>query len=289
MYFKHLLHKTEVFFRDKRHISLTDAKLFCTIGWVMNVNLNINIGELTNVYTFKSDKKNWANKVPRALSIVSYQVDGQYDHTFPFGVLQVKKDHVFTINPKDVYTVEQIASGESICFTFFSKVEIPTELIDCTADPRFSVLFRKLLKYKNLNHEGTYYMALSVAYEILALIAEKRDSRYYQISKNIPYIEARDYLTENFGDNSLCIKSLHEKYGVSDKYFRDRFRELFGSTPTRYLIELRLSAAARLLSSGTHSVSKVAEMVGFSDVYYFSRLFKKRFLCPPTSFKSQKE
>ena len=247
--------------------------------------MNINLQNLLSIYTYRSERKSWTSKNQRSVSVVSYQVDGHYNHTFPFGVLEVKKDCVFTINPNDPYLVERLTEGSSICFTFTSETPISTELIDCSSDPRFLILFRKLLKYKNLSDESTYYKALSVAYEILALITEKRNAGYYQESKNKPFIELRDYLAENFGDSALNLKELSEKYGFSDKYFRDRFRELFGSTPTQYLIGLRLNEAARLLGGGTHTVSEVAEQVGFSDIYYFSRLFKKRFNSSPTGFK----
>ena len=46
----------------------------------------------------------------------------------------------------------------------------------------------------------------------------------------------------------------------------------------------RLNKAKELLS--THSVSKVAEMVGISDNNYFSRIFKKRYGITPSQFRS---
>lgn len=249
--------------------------------------MNIHIDSLVSAYTFQKHQAGWSNKAPRRINIVSYQVSGQYDHTFPFGVLQAKQDCVFTINPNDAYSVEQVVPGQSICFIFTSDYPVRTEVIDCANDPRFSILFRKMLQYQNLNQQSSYYMALSVAYEILALIAEKQNMTYYQVSKNTPFLEVRDLLVNHFGDPSLDTSAFAEKYGFSSKYFRERFRELFGSTPTQYLISLRLNEAARLLSNGTHNVKQAAEAVGFSDIYYFSRLFKKRFQCPPSNYRNR--
>lgn len=248
--------------------------------------MSIHIFNLLNVYTFSNNQATWSNNSKRKLSIVSYQVEGHYDHTFLFGELKVKKDSVFTINPDDTYSVRQIIPGHSICFTFISDDPIQTELIDCTNDPRFYLLFKKIMQYKNLNRPDCYYKALSVAYEILALIEERHNADYFQISKNRPFFEVRDKLLNDFGNPSLEVSKIYEQYGFSDKYFRERFRTLFGSTPTQYLINLRLNEAARLLSSGICSVGEVAEAVGFSDIYYFSRLFKKRFLCSPGNFKN---
>lgn len=224
---------------------------------------------------------------PRRVTFVSYLLDGEYEYSFPSGKVQFKKDCLLTISPDDAFSALQIAPSRIISFMFISEQPIQSGVVDCSDDPRFSLLFRKLLQYKNLQHEGSYYMALSVVYEILALIAEKRDAQYYQLSKNLPFVEVRDYLLNNYSDPSLDTAALSAKYSFSDKYFRERFRELFGSTPTQYLIGLRLNEAARLLSSGTHNVKQAAEAVGISDIYYFSRLFKKRFLCPPSNFRNR--
>ena len=252
--------------------------------------MNIHIQNLIGIYASRWDFDPSYGKAvnpPRRVTYVQYFLDGEYDYTFPSGKICVKKDSVLTINPSDPFSALQIAPSHVIGFSFYSDIDIQSGLVDCSDDPRFSILFRKLLQYKNLNQEGPYYMALSVAYEILALIVEKRDAQYYQLSKNLPFVEMRDYLLNHFREPSLDTAALSAKYSFSDKYFRERFRELFGSTPTQYLIGLRLNEAARLLSSGTHNVKQAAEAVGISDIYYFSRLFKKRFLCPPSNFRNR--
>ena len=68
--------------------------------------------------------------------------------------LEVKKDHVFTINPSDTYLVKQISPGLSICLAFTSDTPIATELIDCSNDPRFYHLFKKILQYKTAVFSG---------------------------------------------------------------------------------------------------------------------------------------
>jgi AraC-like DNA-binding protein len=181
----------------------------------------------------------------------------------------------------------QVVPSDIIRVQFISDKPLKSSVIDCAGDPRFAALFRKLVQYQNLNQDSTYYMAMATAYEILSLIAEKQSAKYYQVSKNTPFLEVRDLLLNSFSDPSLDTAGFAERYGFSGKYFRERFRELFGSTPTQYLITLRLNEAARLLSNGTHNVKQASEAVGFSDIYYFSRLFKKRFQCPPGSYRNR--
>jgi AraC-like DNA-binding protein len=45
---------------------------------------------------------------------------------------------------------------------------------------------------------------------------------------------------------------------------------------------MRLSYAEKLLSRGRYSVLEVAEMSGFSDVKYFSRVMKREYGVPPS-------
>lgn len=63
--------------------------------------------------------------------------------------------------------------------------------------------------------------------------------------------------------------------GCSAHYLCRIFKEVTNYTPINYLIKIRLDIAIDLLKNSDYTVSEIAEMVGFSDVYYFSRLFKK--------------
>ena len=252
--------------------------------------MSIHINNLLSVSMYQQNLDASYGKAvnpPRRVAFVNYLLEGEYEYSFPVGKVQFKKDCLLAISPDDPYSALQIAPSRVISFMFISEQPIQSGVVDCNDDPRFSILFRKMLQYQNLNQQSSYYMALSVAYEILALIAEKQNMTYYQVSKNTPFLEVRDLLVNHFGDPSLDTSAFAEKYGFSSKYFRERFRELFGSTPTQYLISLRLNEAARLLSNGTHNVKQAAEAVGFSDIYYFSRLFKKRFQCPPSNYRNR--
>ena len=244
----------------------------------------LHITKILNLYMYQNEKSSWTNPAPRKVSILSYQLDGQYDHLFDFGTLKVKSNHIFNISPHDTYAVRRIEKGTSICVTFVSDPPLQTELIDCNDDPRFAILFRKLLTYRNIGIESNYYMALSIIYEIIGLIEKQKASEYLPIAMKNHFSEVHDYLLNHFYDSNLDLTAFPKKFGLSDKYFREKFRSLYGSTPTQYLISLRLNEAAKLLSEGFLSISEVAETVGIPDVYYFSRLFKKKFSVSPSQF-----
>lgn len=246
------------------------------------------IRKLTSVYVYRSDKASWSSTAPRDIHIMSYQVTGSYDHMFDFGVLHVKSNHIFNISSQDSYSVRRVEAGYAICFAFTSDQPIQTETIDCSDNPRFLMLFRKLLNYRNLNIESNYYMALSVVYEIIALMNVEKSKEYFQSSKNACFAEVREFLGNHFCDSDIDLCAIRGRYGLSEKYFREKFKKMYGLSPTQYLMSLRLNEAAKLLQEGVLGVSEVAYSSGFSDVYYFSRLFKKKFLCAPSVFAKVK-
>ena len=52
---------------------------------------------------------------------------------------------------------------------------------------------------------------------------------------------------------------------------------------------IRLQHAAQLLKQGEHTVTEIADMVGFSDAKYFREVFKKYYNVSPSKFNTKSE
>ena len=64
--------------------------------------------------------------------------------------------------------------------------------------------------------------------------------------------------------------------GISFDYMRHCFKEETGETPLEYLTKMRIRQAKRHLRQNKfYSVGEIAYLCGFSDRYYFSKIFKK--------------
>jgi AraC-like DNA-binding protein len=72
---------------------------------------------------------------------------------------------------------------------------------------------------------------------------------------------------------SLDLEDLAATHGLSTTTFRRRWSEIMGTTPARYLQELRMREACRLLVEASDPIYAVAVAVGFDDEFYFSRRF----------------
>jgi AraC-like DNA-binding protein len=94
--------------------------------------------------------------------------------------------------------------------------------------------------------------------------------------------QAMEYMNAHYME-PLTMPSLAELYGLSSKQLAYLFQKYAGMSPNAYLIEQRVNHARELLCTTACSVTEVSAYVGYSDPYYFSKLFKKRTgVCPST-------
>jgi AraC-like DNA-binding protein len=83
---------------------------------------------------------------------------------------------------------------------------------------------------------------------------------------------------------SYSIEELAELADISPSYFRNLFKRVTGLTVTQYKNRIKISKARDLILSGKCNVTEAAKTVGFNNIYYFSRLFKKITCANPSDF-----
>lgn len=81
------------------------------------------------------------------------------------------------------------------------------------------------------------------------------------------------------------LDALARVAGLSRSAFAAKFREALGDTPLGYLRTLRMQRAMRLLGDDGRSLEQVAEAVGYSDAFSFSKVFKRAVGVAPRAFR----
>lgn len=85
--------------------------------------------------------------------------------------------------------------------------------------------------------------------------------------------------------NPVRISAVAREVGISERQLERLFLAQLDMTPGAFLLDLRLSAARRMILSSTESLERIAESCGFSSLGHFSRAFKARFGEPPSHLR----
>ncbi|MEC0226475.1 response regulator transcription factor [Paenibacillus alba] len=93
------------------------------------------------------------------------------------------------------------------------------------------------------------------------------------------------YLQLNYAKD-INLEHLALKFHLTSSTFSKLVKKYYGETPLKYIIKLRIAEAKRLICENPQQeVWKIAEIVGYPDQHYFSRIFKHTTGLSPSEFK----
>jgi len=98
-------------------------------------------------------------------------------------------------------------------------------------------------------------------------------------------LEARNFMHDHKYD-TIRLKDIGQASNVSAFYLQRIFKKVFGYSPSAYLEQIRLNDAKKKLKKGL-SINEVCFAVGYSDVSYFCRRFKKNLGITPRQFQKE--
>ncbi len=97
--------------------------------------------------------------------------------------------------------------------------------------------------------------------------------------------KVKETIIERMSDEQLSVESLADDLGMSRVQLYRKVSALTGMAVNELIRKLRLQRAAQLLRQNWGPVSQVAYEVGFSNLSYFSKVFKDEFGALPSSYE----
>lgn len=92
------------------------------------------------------------------------------------------------------------------------------------------------------------------------------------------------YMREHYMDD-IDISSFSATMGFTSAYLTKIFNRYKGDTPLKYLTDIRIHEAKRLLSDTSLPIKEVGEQVGYPDQFHFSKTFRKLTGANPTAYR----
>jgi AraC-like DNA-binding protein len=147
-------------------------------------------------------------------------------------------------------------------------------------------LQQDLLKGFKLNRE--FYLSLAekivadhipVFKKLQQLSDVKSDTRKAIVRK---IILAMQYIESEAFNSSLTIADIAAHCGMSEFHFYRMFKKINHLSPYQYVMQCKLNHARTLMQQQNTTVTETAYLCGFSDIFTFSRAYKKYFGCSPS-------
>ncbi|MEF3302749.1 helix-turn-helix domain-containing protein [Paenibacillus sp. GYB003] len=153
--------------------------------------------------------------------------------------------------------------------------------------PDYSVPIRTL---KYIHHEASMkqitdaYKASAMGYQFVMELYRFRKG--YDLQKKWPDVvaEAAKLLQEQYGEID-GLDGVAARLGVTKSHLIKLFHRTVGKTPIEFLTKVRMEKAVELLRRPDLSVEAIALAVGYADVSYFVKVFRKCFGLPPGRFR----
>lgn len=96
--------------------------------------------------------------------------------------------------------------------------------------------------------------------------------------------QAVEFMKANLS-RRLTLSDIAAAANLSPSYFHTLFKQTLGTTPHRYLCNLRLSYAKSLLLNSTKSIAQIAELCGFETQSYLTYVFQKELHITPKYYR----
>lgn len=234
---------------------------------------NLKLKNIDFVIKFRSKQKRWSAK-NRLNHIIGFQSKGRGKHDFGYQEFVIGEKYIYFLNQKDNFDVEMYEDcfSYSVHFTTYEPIEDDSFSFKINNEDEIVALLDKIEKQKNLSPDADN-LASSYFYKLCSVFDELREKSCSYADKRIA--SAKEYIDVNFKEKT-CLEDAYKLCNISRRRFNELFKNSYNITPNKYVVSRKIELAKQLLKSGSLSVSEISDTCGFSDVYYFCKVFKDR-------------
>ncbi|HEX3007005.1 MAG TPA: AraC family transcriptional regulator [Bacteroidales bacterium] len=147
--------------------------------------------------------------------------------------------------------------------------------------------FYKIFNYIKSEKPGYQQICTGLVIYILGLIISLKKNENFKSSEIEKSIQkACLFIRDNLNQN-INVEGMAESLKIDYSIFRKAFKKYTGLSPIQYHLSLRMQQAAYLLTNSNQSIKEISFNLGFSSVFYFSKLFKEKMNATPSDFREK--
>lgn len=189
---------------------------------------------------------------------------------------------MFVIPPfeETFYKADNQKPWTYIWIGFTCDEPLPAELPDVIHCPEAMQIFESMKKCDSFNQGKSAYLSAKL-WELFSMLLcnQKPHTDYVQAALDCIHSE---YM------HGITIEQIADKLKLDRCYFSTLFKKKTGLSPKQYLTNYRMVMAASLLTEKNTSITVTACSVGYSDLFTFSKAFKRHFGVSPNEYIKKK-
>lgn len=233
--------------------------------------------------------KNWHENIE-----ILYVIEGEGHLQYDSVAYEIKEGDIVIINSFAIHSITAenfIRYHVLIPFTdFFKSIGLNLPAFAYTPIIRDSILKEKFDAFLSAYHSTEDLKAAKVHLSLIDLLtyiteyhcedADKSSVKKLDLSIRL----ALSHILSHY-DDKITAETISEIAGFSKFHFLREFKKATGFTFSEYLMDVRLSAARKMLVESNVSIKEICYKTGFDSEAYFSKLFKEREGVTPTEYR----
>lgn len=206
------------------------------------------------------------------------EIDGE-NYTIPAGSLVLYFPNVrqhYSFKKKDEWEICWSHFSGTACEQLKNLFSKPTTILEIKDRKQFESVFEKMLA--TYYQKPNFYETICAGYMtiLIALVMQSKAGDIKNFSKatneNLERVLSLMYQDYN---KPIDIKKYAKICCVSEDHFIRIFKVYTGLPPYNYQLKIRINRAIEMLENTPVTISQCAEIVGFHDSAYFSKIFKR--------------
>ena len=173
-------------------------------------------------------------------------------------------------------------------FELATEVDIPPFVIPMGKNNAVEAMFLKAENEWKNKKTACKAACLALTYNVMSTAA-RLEEKFIHPDKYEKIRTATEYLHAHYTEQDFRIEALAAISGINPAYFVRLFTDKFGLSPKEYVTQLKLRRARELLSQEKYTVAEIGNLLGYSDVYHFSKSFKKGVGISPAQWRKSSE
>lgn len=212
----------------------------------------------------------------------------------------IKKGQGFLIYPNELtfYQADEhtpwsyvwiAVSGEEVeKFLTLIGLSKQNPIFHCPDTERIASYIEDIMQHNTLSYSNEIYIE-GVLMQLLSYLIESANTPYKEDQKNANiYInKAISYIHKNY-QNPITVQEIADYLSLNRSYLTELFAKTVHFSPQQFLMKFRITKATEFLVDTELSIENIAYSCGYSNIYSFSKVFKKITGYSPSAYRKNK-